>query len=95
MELEKNLPKYCKQKGLTLAALARQSGVKQPTLFGWTTGRKVQKLDELRKVCEVLEVSLHMMLFSVPDPFEGKEGFIKDFIWGDVRITMHLIQKEK
>jgi transcriptional regulator with XRE-family HTH domain len=93
MELAQNLPKYCKKKGLTLAALARLSGVKQPTLCGWTTGRKVHNLDDLRKVCEVLEVSLYRVLFDVADPFE-KDEIVQEFIWGNVRITMHLIRKE-
>jgi transcriptional regulator with XRE-family HTH domain len=73
MFLDKNLIKLCKAKGLTLAALAKESGVKQPTLHGWTTGRSVQNLDDLKKVCDFLEVSLHCILYSERDPWNNEE----------------------
>jgi transcriptional regulator with XRE-family HTH domain len=68
MKLDKILVKLCKQKGLTLAALAKESGVKQPTLHGWSTGRAVHNLDDLKKVCSVLGVSLHYILYGEEDP---------------------------
>ena len=73
MELSKNLMKLCKDRGLTIAALAKESGVKQPTLHGWTTGRSVQNLDDLKKVCDILRVSLHCILYGVNDPWEAFE----------------------
>ncbi len=65
MELAKNLNKHCKVKGLSLTALARLSGVKQPTLHGWTTGRSVHKLDDFKRVCEFLKLAC--MKFSTGD----------------------------
>jgi transcriptional regulator with XRE-family HTH domain len=91
MNLDKNLIKICKKKKMTLASLAKRSGVKQPTLHGWTTGRSVQNLDDLRKVCEVLEVSLHSLLFDKEDPFENKDQILQELFKGDVRITIHKI----
>lgn len=73
MNLDKNLIKLCKEKGLTLAALAKESGVKQPTLHGWTTGRSVQNMDDLKKVCDVLKVSLHFILYGEQDPWDDNE----------------------
>jgi transcriptional regulator with XRE-family HTH domain len=69
MMLDKILLKLCKDRGLTLAALAKESGVKQPTLHGWTTGRSVQNLDDLKKVCDILEISLHCILYGEKDPW--------------------------
>ena len=69
MKLDKILLKLCKDRGLTLAALAKESGVKQPTLHGWTTGRSVQNIDDLKKVCDKLQVSLHYILFGEEDPW--------------------------
>jgi transcriptional regulator with XRE-family HTH domain len=69
MKLDKILLKLCKDRGLTLAALAKESGVKQPTLHGWTTGRSVQNIDDLKKVCDLLQVSLHYILFGEEDPW--------------------------
>lgn len=70
MELSKNLVKLCKDRGLSIASLAKESGVKQPTLHGWTTGRSVQNLDDLKKVCNILEVGLHQILYGVNDPWQ-------------------------
>jgi transcriptional regulator with XRE-family HTH domain len=69
MTLDKNLITLCKKRGLTLAALAKESGVKQPTLHGWTTGRSVQNMVDLKKVCDILEISLHCILFGFRDPW--------------------------
>lgn len=77
MTLDKNLIKLCKERGLTLAALAKESGVKQPTLHGWTTGRSVQNLDDLKKVCDVLKISLHCILYGEKDPW-GQDCAICD-----------------
>jgi transcriptional regulator with XRE-family HTH domain len=94
MELSKNLVDLCKKKNLTIAALAKKSGVKQPTLHGWTTGRSVQNLDDLKKVCDVLEVGLHTLLYGVPDPHESNEALLKEIFKGDIRVTIHKITKE-
>jgi transcriptional regulator with XRE-family HTH domain len=93
VELAKNLTRICKERHLSLAALARLSGVKQPTLHGWTTGRTVHNLDDLKKVCSTLKVGVHEILFSGPDPFE-MEDFIEEFIWGNVRIILQKTRKE-
>lgn len=94
MELSKNILKLCKQKRLSLTALAKKSGVKQPTLHGWTTGRSVQNLEDLRRVCEVLEVGLHTLIFGTADPFEKKELSMDEIFKGDVHITIQRIDKK-
>lgn len=95
MELAKNLTKLCEERNLSLAKLARLSGVKQPTLHGWSTGRAVHNLDDLRKVCEVLKVSIHFILFGTRDPHESnsKEAF-EEFFKGDFRVTFERVNKQ-
>lgn len=88
MELAKNLTRLCQERGLPLATLARLSGVKQPTLFGWTTGRAVHNLDDLRKVCGVLKIGFHEILFGVPDPY-SEEDFIEELHWGNLKILLY------
>lgn len=92
MELAKNLIRICKKKHLSLPDLARLSGVKRLTLYRWTTGKTVRNLDDLKKVCAILKVGIHEILFSEPDLFEN-EGFIEEFIWGNLRITLHKVRK--
>lgn len=89
MELGNNILKRCREKGISVAGLAR--GVKQPTIFGWTTGRAVHKIEDLKKVCTCLEISLHQLLFGCPDPFEKQGDKIEEFVWGQVKIVMYRI----
>ena len=91
MELAKNLTRLCEEKGVTLTNLARLSGVKQPTLFGWSTGRAVHNLNDLRKVCGVLKISLHEILFSEPDPHTN-EDFIEKIVWGKLKVLLYKIR---
>ncbi len=94
MELGKNILKRCREKGITVSGLARLSGVKQPTIFGWTTGRAVHKIEDLKKVSECLEISLHQLLFGYPDPFEKQGDKIEEFVWGQVKIVMYRISSK-
>lgn len=56
---------------MTISDLARVSGIRQSTIHGWVTGRSVQKLDDLKKVCNILEVSLHYIIFGYEDPWHN------------------------
>jgi transcriptional regulator with XRE-family HTH domain len=91
MELAKNLTRICQERRLPLSTLAKLSGVKQPTLFGWTTGRAVHNLDDLKKVSDVLKISFHELLFGVADPYIG-EGFVEEIIWGNLKIRLYLVK---
>jgi len=94
MNLDKNLKDLCEERSLTLSELARRSGVKQPTLHGWLTGRTVHNLDDLKKVSSVLEVSLHQLLFGSPDPHEnvGRE-LLEEIFQGEVRVSIQRIKR--
>ncbi len=95
MELSKNILQLCKKKNITIAALAKLSGVKQPTLHGWTTGRSVHNLDDLKKVCDVLEVGLHTLLFGKSDPHESPGKIVNEIFKGDITVTIHRIEKSE
>ena len=68
MMLGKMIHKLLEQKGWSLATLARRSGVPKTTIHGWSNGRAVQNLEQLRKVAGTLEVSLHFLVFGREDP---------------------------
>lgn len=95
MELAKNILRLCKEKGITVSQLARLAGISQPTLHGWTTGRSVKKIEDLRKVCEILKVSLHYILFNLPDPHEKLDQgrVLEEMFKGEVRIVIQRIVK--
>jgi transcriptional regulator with XRE-family HTH domain len=90
VELHNTILKLCREKGITPTKLARVSGIKQPTLHGWITGRKVKNLEDLLKICEVFNVSLYFLLFDKPDPYEKTdEGkILEELFKGEIRIVI-------
>jgi transcriptional regulator with XRE-family HTH domain len=96
MKLGAILEKHCERRGLNLSELARKSGVPKQTLHGWVTGRKGVNLEQLRKVSVALEVSIHELAFGEPDPYESpSEEVLKELFSGDVRVTLHRIERKK
>lgn len=95
LTLAKNLTSECKSRGITLTKLARLSGVKQPTLHGWSTGRGVKKMEDLALVCDVLEISLYEMLFGTPDPFNKPQEIINEVSLGEVQVIIKRITKRE
>jgi transcriptional regulator with XRE-family HTH domain len=96
MKLSKNLTAFSKRKGWTLNRLAKETGIAPSTLHGWKTGRSTANFLELKKVATSLEVSLHELIFGEPDPFDYPgEEVLKELFSGDVRITLHRIERSK
>lgn len=97
MRLGTIILKLCKERGISLSALARQSGVPPQTLHHWTTGRRSVNPDQLRKVASTLKVSLHYLTFGEPDPHEQplSEEILKEIFSGDIRVTLHKIERRK
>lgn len=94
MVLSKMLLKYMQEKQLNFVELAKRSGVSKSTIHGWTTGRRVRNLAELRRVAEILEISIHQLIFGEADPYEKKsQEILKELFAGDVRVTIHKIEK--
>ena len=96
MQLAKMLVYYCKKRGLTMNALAQKTGIPPATLHGWKTGRSGANFSDLKKVSSALQVGLHELVFGGPDPFEQPgEEILKEIFSGDVRVTLHRIEKLK
>jgi transcriptional regulator with XRE-family HTH domain len=87
------LKESCKSHGITLSELAKKSGVPKATLHSWTTGSS-PNIQQLKKVAEALNISLHRLAFGSPDPNETKEEFLQELFQGDVRVTIHKILKK-
>jgi len=96
MDLGKNLIRICNEKGITITHLARLAKIKQPTIHGWTTGRTVRNLEDLKKVSTALNVSLHELLFGTPDPIVDVSSIFQEIFSEGLQITIHKITtKEK
>lgn len=95
MKLNKTLTSLCKSKGMTLAELSRRTGIPKQTLHNWTIGRRSINPDQLKKVSQVLEVSVHYLLYGENDPFEApSEVILREIFSGDVRVTLHRIERK-
>lgn len=93
--LKENLNKHLKRSGLSLTELSKKAKVPKTNLHSWTTGANPQ-LDQLKRVCAVLKVSLHEPAFGETDPYEPKsEEILKELFTGDVRVTLHRIERRK
>jgi len=94
--LRKTLLKLCKERDLSLAALARKSGVALGTIQGWTSPlkNKEPRISHLQKVASVLEVSIYFLMWGENDPHEklGQE-VLKELFSGDVRIQVSRIER--
>lgn len=96
MKLGSKLNKLCKERGMSLSKLAREAGVPIQTLHAWTTGRTSVNPVQLKKVAAALEISLYQLIFDEPDPFEqNSEEILKEIFSGDIRVTLHKIEKKK
>lgn len=58
MSLSKNLRGLLSKKNLTVAQLARQSGVPAKTIYHWMNGQQPRKVEHLFRICDVLAISL-------------------------------------
>lgn len=93
MNLAKNILQQCRVKGLTISKLARLSNVKQSTLHGWTTGRMVKNLKDLKSVCMILEIGLHEIIFGEADPFQNERPIHESNVLG-LKITITQISNK-
>ena len=91
---EKRLKRLCKENGLTIAELARRSGVPKATLHSWTTGAS-PNMQQLKKVSSALSVSLHSLAFGEPDPHEYGAEKLQELFEGDIRVTVHKILRSR
>lgn len=94
MLLGRNILLRCRVKGLTISKLSKLSNVKQPTLHGWTTGRAVKNLHDLKRVCTILEIGFHELIFGESDPFRDEKPEFENTISGGVRITITTIKNK-
>ena len=96
MKLGSKLNQLCKAQNMSLSRVAKEAGVPMQTVHAWTTGRKSINPDQIRKVAMVLKVSIYELMFDECDPFESQsEEILKEIFSGDVRVTLHRIEKTK
>lgn len=95
MGIKENLNLILKNKAMTLPQLAKASGVPKSTLHSWSE-QKSLNIDQLRAVANILQVSIHQLMFGESDPYEqSAKEILTEIFSGDVRVTLHKIEKKK
>lgn len=59
----------CKEKGMTLNALAEKIGISQPSISGIATGKQKPSLDTIERIADALDIPVSLL-------FERKGDFI-------------------
>jgi len=72
MKLKQNLKCILQEKGLTASALSRMSGVPKQNVSDWLSGTHPRNLGQLKKVAEVLDLSIDELCFGKSEPSELK-----------------------
>jgi len=89
------LKKECEKKGISLTQLSKLSHIPRATLQDWSTGTE-PKVEQLKKVSDSLEVSMHYLLFEKEDPLakiEEQQIKLEDLFSGDIRISIQKIKR--
>lgn len=66
----KNLRRELRVRGLSVAELAKRSGVPAKTIYGWTSGQRPRNVEQVKMVADVLEITLDELLFATPKALE-------------------------
>lgn len=93
--LKDNLHRILKRQNLSLSELAKMAKVPKSNLHSWTTGAN-PRLDQLKRVSDILKVPIHELAFGEADPHEASsEEILREIFTGDVRVTLHRIERTK
>ncbi len=96
MKLGKVIQTLCKERGITVAKLARDCGVPAQTIHNWSTAKGAVNPEQVKCVSQYLGVSVHYLLYGEADPHEqpGQE-ILKEIFSGDVRVTLHRVERKR
>lgn len=64
MKLKETLQRLLKEQDLTVAQLARKTGISNKTIHEWLLGRNPRDLNAVKKCAEALNVSFHYILWG-------------------------------
>ena len=96
MKLGKIIQILCKERGITVAKLARDCGVPVQTIHNWSTAKGAVSPDQVKLVSQALGVSVHYLLYGESDPHEQpNEEILKEIFSGDVRVTLHRVERKR
>lgn len=91
--ISKTLGSLIKERGLTLKALSKATGVSVSTLHEWGNGRTPKDPVQVQRVASYFGVSLHALLFGQEDPAEPLTKIMtEDFFRGTFEISIKRVK---
>ena len=72
--LKDQLQYFLRARGMTASALARRAGVPKQSLSDWLAGASPRKIDHLKRVSQVLGVTIDHLCFGKGEPPESQSS---------------------
>jgi transcriptional regulator with XRE-family HTH domain len=93
MNLGKNILTKCRQRGWSLAQLAKISSVPKSTIHGWITGQQSINLKQLANVSSALESPIYELAFGFKDPFlqNSISNQLEEIFTGKLKVSIQKI----
>ena len=96
VKIAKSLSALVKQRGLSLRQLSKLSSVPASTLNEWMSNRPPRNPVQVKRVAEVLDVSMNYLLFGEEDRNDPLQRIItEDVFQGNFQITIKRLKFEK
>ena len=93
LKISETLISLMREKNMTLRSLAKQSGIPLSSLSEWKKSNRNPNAEDLAKVADVMECSIHYLLFGVEDPSEPIQKVLKqEFFKGTFEITLKRVK---
>ena len=84
----KNLTKLIRERGTTIGAISRATGISTSTLSEWTAGRSPKVGNDLVKLSRHLEVSLDQLITGEREKVHDPEDIVADLL-KEQFVTVH------
>ncbi len=95
MELKAVLRKIIREKGLTIASIARRTKVPVQTIHGWLQGSEPKSIRQLKAVADYLEVDLDYLCFGIRPKSDANriEMFENEINAGIFEVVLRRVRK--
>lgn len=95
LRISKTLNELLDKNNLTLRKLSKESGVPVSTLSEYKKNNRNPNAEDLAKVADALDCSIHYLLFGLEDPSEPIQKVLKqEFFKGTFEITLKRVRLE-
>jgi len=93
MQLKNILKKLCEDKGMSVTALSKKTGIPAQTIFNWLSGAEPKSLVQVKAVAEFFGVSLDYICFG--DKTSQKfEDYMDDINAGQFEVILRRLKRK-